>query len=307
METFGKGGKGGSTHKKQSLAPMFNVNPKAGNATVTGGNFTSDRNKAIARSISTHAKEEKAREIKLQEEIDEAKMISLGVSGGKPSNPGQVIDEEDKKPSAVEESNKPNDKKKSPVVVTDSFSSRRGKKKRVSEMGESVMSPPSNNRRVSNKRARNGNGKSSYASTPTDELVGTSLVGKGEAGEGTKKQEGLTEIITIPSGVPLGVGYYQAGGHIRVKSLQDNTAGLEVGDEIIKVNGIDLSDVDGGVEGLFGLLISQERILLVRRYREAVSDLASEIKKANDIQVGKGRGSNAGGYTAGTYCDRFVY
>lgn len=50
--------------------------------TATGGNFTFDKNTAIARSKATHADEEKLREIKLQEEIDEAKRISLGVSGG---------------------------------------------------------------------------------------------------------------------------------------------------------------------------------------------------------------------------------
>ena len=49
---------------------------------TTGGNLKSDTNRAIARSKATHAKEEKALEIKLQEEIDEAKRISLGVSGG---------------------------------------------------------------------------------------------------------------------------------------------------------------------------------------------------------------------------------
>lgn len=78
--------------------------------------------------------------------------------------------------------NKKNDKKKPPNVATDSFSPRRRRKKtRVSEMAsiiqncgrESVMSSPPNNRRVSNKRTRNGDGKakSSYASTPNEELL----------------------------------------------------------------------------------------------------------------------------------------
>jgi hypothetical protein len=31
METFGKGGKGGSTRKKQKLVPVFNINATAGN------------------------------------------------------------------------------------------------------------------------------------------------------------------------------------------------------------------------------------------------------------------------------------
>jgi len=59
---------------------------------------------------------------------------------------GDTEDEEDKKPSAVEESNKP-------------------------PFGSSKKKPPSERR--ASKGARNGKSKSPYASTPTNELVGT--------------------------------------------------------------------------------------------------------------------------------------
>ena len=73
-----------------------------------------------------------------------------------------------------------NDKKKPLDVSTDSYSPRRRRKKtRVSDMAsiiqncgrESVMSSPPNNRRVSNKRARNKAKSSPFTSTPTDDLL----------------------------------------------------------------------------------------------------------------------------------------
>jgi len=78
--------------------------------------------------------------------------------------------------------NKKKGKKKSPVVVTDSFSPRKKNKKTITNPKkiakmfkkcgrESVMSPPSSEPRVSNKRTRKGKAKSSYASTPNEELL----------------------------------------------------------------------------------------------------------------------------------------
>jgi len=64
-----------------SHTPSPSIPHTAGNTTA-GIWLTSHMNSAKFRSNGTHAEEEKAREIKLQEEIDEAKRISLGDSGG---------------------------------------------------------------------------------------------------------------------------------------------------------------------------------------------------------------------------------
>lgn len=107
--------------------------------------------------------------VKSDEEFDKETAIAIETSFR-----GQVA------PHASSAGSK-DDKKKSPNVVTDSFSPRRRrKKKRVSEMAsiiqncgrESVMPTPSSKRRVPSKRARNGEAKSPYASTPIEELLG---------------------------------------------------------------------------------------------------------------------------------------
>ena len=107
-----------------------------------------------------------------------------------------------------------------------------------------------------------GNCTLSQAAIVNESNINLLLRGAVVGGEG-----GGNEIqVPAPPG-SLGVGFRRnTAGHCIVNELGENRARLELGDIIMSVNGIDLSEIEGGKEGvmnLFRILFLQEEKTLV--------------------------------------------